>query len=113
MQLFWKDEHLTWDENEYGGIEVLRVGANEIYKPDIVLYNAANYKEMKDSLIPTNALLYPNGGVLWITPVTFQLMCPVDLTNWPYDQHECFFKFGSWTHDGFIMDVHPYGMQQI
>jgi len=35
----WKDYQLTWDEAEYGGISVLRLPADKVWKPDIVLFN--------------------------------------------------------------------------
>jgi len=30
---------LTWDPNEFGGIDKIRVPASSIWTPDIVLYN--------------------------------------------------------------------------
>lgn len=35
----WNDYKLQWDPREYDGIEFVRVPADKIWKPDIVLYN--------------------------------------------------------------------------
>lgn len=36
---FWYDYKLTWDPNEYGGVKMLHVPSDHIWRPDIVLYN--------------------------------------------------------------------------
>ena len=35
----WWDELLTWDPAEYGNITQIRIPCDEIWLPDIVLYN--------------------------------------------------------------------------
>ena len=35
----WKDYQLQWDEADYGGISVLRLPPDKVWKPDIVLFN--------------------------------------------------------------------------
>lgn len=35
----WFDYRLIWDPDEYGGVETLYVPAENIWLPDIVLYN--------------------------------------------------------------------------
>lgn len=35
----WHDYKLTWEPAEYGGVEVLHVPSDHIWRPDIVLYN--------------------------------------------------------------------------
>ncbi|CAG2113603.1 unnamed protein product, partial [Medioppia subpectinata] len=35
------DQHLTWKPEDYGGIGAIRVKPEEVFKPDIMLYNAA------------------------------------------------------------------------
>lgn len=35
----WNDYKLRWDPRQYDGIEFVRVPADKIWKPDIVLYN--------------------------------------------------------------------------
>ena len=35
----WKDELLTWDPNDFGGLKIMRMPCERIWLPDIVLYN--------------------------------------------------------------------------
>jgi Neurotransmitter-gated ion-channel ligand binding domain. len=35
----WSDYQLQWDEADYGGIGVLRLPPDKVWKPDIVLFN--------------------------------------------------------------------------
>ena len=35
----WKDYQLQWDEADYGGINVLRLPPDKVWKPDVVLFN--------------------------------------------------------------------------
>jgi nicotinic acetylcholine receptor len=35
----WTDYQLRWDEADYGGIAVLRLPPDKVWKPDIVLFN--------------------------------------------------------------------------
>jgi len=53
----------------------------------------------------TNVLVYKNGMVMWVPPMTNKAMCKMNLKNYPYDEHTCIIKIGSWTHDGFVMGV--------
>jgi len=35
----WKDMLMTWDPENFGGVDNVRVPARRIWTPDIVLYN--------------------------------------------------------------------------
>jgi len=84
---------------------VIRVSPNEVFKPDIMLYNAAEHSSMKDNMVQTNLVLYSSGFILWVPPVTLKSLCDMDLTKWPFDQQECILTFGSWTHDGLAINI--------
>ncbi len=36
---YWKDELLTWNSTQYGGLESLTLSAEAVWIPDITLYN--------------------------------------------------------------------------
>lgn len=48
----------------------------------------------------THCLVTQDGKVLWVPPSQFSAYCDLSLRKWPYDQHTCFFFFGSWVYDG-------------
>ncbi|RWS22732.1 nicotinic acetylcholine receptor subunit beta3-like protein, partial [Leptotrombidium deliense] len=35
----WRDEHLTWDPNSYGGLSTIAFGYNELWRPKIHIWN--------------------------------------------------------------------------
>ena len=35
----WKDDFLTWDPADYEGLQSIRLPVNDIWSPDLVLYN--------------------------------------------------------------------------
>ncbi|KAG0725665.1 Acetylcholine receptor subunit beta-like 1 [Chionoecetes opilio] len=94
----WRDYQLRWDAADYGGIKVLRLPPDKVWKPDIVLFNNAdgNYEVRYKS----NVLIYPHGEVLWVPPAIYQSSCTIDVTYFPFDQQTCLMKFGSWTFNG-------------
>ncbi|KAG8042138.1 hypothetical protein G9C98_000129, partial [Cotesia typhae] len=98
LRFVWTDYQLQWDEADYGGIGVLRLPPDKVWKPDIVLFNNAdgNYEVRYKS----NVLIYPNGEVLWVPPAIYQSSCTIDVTYFPFDQQTCIMKFGSWTFNG-------------
>lgn len=98
LQLVWDDYQLRWDEADYGGINVLRLPPDKVWKPDIVLFNNAdgNYEVRYKS----NVLIYPEGQVMWVPPAIYQSSCTIDVTYFPFDQQKCVMKFGSWTFNG-------------
>ncbi|XP_076355312.1 acetylcholine receptor subunit beta-like 1 [Tachypleus tridentatus] len=98
LQLAWNDYQLVWDEADYGGISVLRLPPDKVWKPDIVLFNNAdgNYEVRYKS----NVLIYSTGIVMWVPPAIYQSSCTIDVTYFPFDQQKCVMKFGSWTFNG-------------
>ena len=39
VEQYWYDYKLQWDPTEYGGVDMLHVPSDHIWRPDIVLYN--------------------------------------------------------------------------
>nr|XP_012331518.1 neuronal acetylcholine receptor subunit alpha-6 isoform X2 [Aotus nancymaae] len=60
LRHIWNDYKLRWDPTEYDGIETLRVPADKIWKPDIVLYN-------KYGSLTAESLSKAAVGVFWRT----------------------------------------------
>ncbi|XP_054718587.1 acetylcholine receptor subunit alpha-like 1 [Uloborus diversus] len=99
----WSDHKLKWDPDEYGGVRQLYVPAEQIWLPDIVLYNNAdgNY----EVTIMTKAIIHNDGKVVWNPPAIYKSSCQIDVQYFPFDKQDCFMKFGSWTYDGYQVDL--------
>ncbi|KAL7064385.1 hypothetical protein AAHC03_04698 [Spirometra sp. Aus1] len=94
----WTDSKFTWNPADYGGVRMLHVPAEEIWKPDIVLYNNADGKYEITTL--TKAQVFYNGLVRWMPPALYLTSCRINVEFFPYDEQECSMRFGSWTYDG-------------
>ncbi|XP_067124190.1 acetylcholine receptor subunit alpha-like 1 [Centruroides vittatus] len=99
----WNDYKLRWDPEEYGGVSKLHVPAEQIWLPDIVLYNNAdgNY----EVTMMTKAMLHADGQVKWKPPAIYKSSCEINVEYFPFDEQNCFMKFGSWTYDGYTVDL--------
>lgn len=94
----WHDYKLEWRPELYDGIDMIHVPAENIWIPDIVLFNNAdgNY----ELTLVAKARLYSNGTVVWKPPTMFRSTCEIDVEYFPFDIQTCFLRFGSWTYAG-------------
>ncbi|XP_023289222.1 acetylcholine receptor subunit beta-like 2 isoform X2 [Orussus abietinus] len=99
----WFDYKLRWDPEEYGGIEMLYVPSENLWLPDIVLYNNAdgNY----EVTLMTKATLKYTGEVSWKPPAIYKSSCEINVEYFPFDEQSCIMKFGSWTYNGAQVDL--------
>ncbi|XP_042238672.1 acetylcholine receptor subunit alpha-like, partial [Homarus americanus] len=87
---FWYDYKLKWDPEEYGGVVMLHVPSDHIWRPDIVLYNKQR--------------LHFDGWE-WKPPAIYKSSCEIDVEFFPSTNRRVLMKFGSWTYDGFQVRV--------
>ena len=99
----WFDELLIWDPIEYGNITQIRIPSDEIWLPDIVLYN--NAEGFISTYMRSIALIESTGNVFWPCPAKFRSTCQMDIAYFPFDDQACLVKLGSWLHDGFSVDL--------
>ncbi|GFO05211.1 neuronal acetylcholine receptor subunit alpha-10 [Plakobranchus ocellatus] len=53
----------------------------------------------------SKAMVGHTGNVFWPPPAKFRSSCKIDITYFPFDDQTCELKFGSWTYDGFQVDI--------
>ncbi|CAF4779584.1 unnamed protein product [Rotaria sp. Silwood1] len=105
----WYDDKLRWDPSKYGGVDVLYIPSQQIWLPDIVLYNNAdgNY----EVTLMTKATVYYDGRVIWEPPAIYKSSCTINVEFFPFgtyylkDIQRCQMKFGSWTYNGEQVDL--------
>ncbi|XP_058817102.1 acetylcholine receptor subunit alpha-like 1 isoform X2 [Topomyia yanbarensis] len=112
VKMDWSDDKLRWNPANYGNLDVIRIHPDTVWKPDLVLYNNARGS---DNLHygNTNILLYNNGKVLWVPPTDYHGFCELNLRLWPFDYQTCFLKIGSWTYDGYTLNLTAKGNPEI
>ncbi|KAI4486456.1 hypothetical protein M0804_005826 [Polistes exclamans] len=55
--------------------------------------------------IMTKAILHHTGKVIWKPPAIYKSFCEINVEYFPFDEQTCFMKFGSWTYDGYTVDL--------
>ena len=109
----WRDPRLQWDPDDWGGVaELSFVGRGEhqeAWMPDDLVYEAtSSVYQLPEILV--NA--YASGSVFVSHPVHQIVPCPMDLEDFPFDEQECEFTYGSWMNHGWLVDTQPYGSEE-
>ncbi|XP_060935640.1 neuronal acetylcholine receptor subunit beta-2-like [Limanda limanda] len=99
----WNDYRLMWDPEEYEGIKKIRLPSQNIWLPDIVLYNNAD--GTYEVSFYSNAVVSNNGEVAWLPPAIYKSACKIEVRDFPFDQQNCTLKFRSWTYDHTEIDL--------
>ncbi|CAH3016545.1 unnamed protein product [Porites evermanni] len=104
----WKNPFLRWNATHYGGISEINVNPGDVWKPDLALYNNADAGS-DGSLERFNQQIKVNsdGQNLWLAPIILLSSCKIHVKYFPFDEQHCELKFGSWTFDGFHLDLLP------
>ncbi|OAF69032.1 hypothetical protein A3Q56_03239, partial [Intoshia linei] len=53
----------------------------------------------------TKAIISHTGKVVWKPPMVLRSLCSIDVEFFPFDSQDYQLKLGSWTYDGFSIDV--------
>ncbi|XP_035666373.1 neuronal acetylcholine receptor subunit beta-2-like isoform X1 [Branchiostoma floridae] len=99
----WYDHRLAWNSAEYDNLTVIRVPAEAVWNPNIVLFN--NKDGQYEVALYTKVLVYEDGKVEWLPPAIFQSNCAIDVRQFPFDRQNCSMKFGSWTYSPEELDI--------
>uniref|UniRef100_A0A0B7A008 Neurotransmitter-gated ion-channel ligand-binding domain-containing protein n=2 Tax=Arion vulgaris TaxID=1028688 RepID=A0A0B7A008_9EUPU len=94
----WIDEYLQWNSTDYGGIERILVLQNNIWKPDVIIENAADEHDMLGGervFISVNS----DGLAKWEPPFYLQGTCKLDMSKYPFDKSICPVTITSWMTD--------------
>ncbi|KAL7012589.1 hypothetical protein ACKWTF_014944 [Chironomus riparius] len=98
LKMNWTDVKMKWEPAKFNGIDNMRLSADDVWQPDLTVYNSAEDK-IVDHYAKTNKIAYPSGAVLWVPTSKFKTYCSLNLKMWPFDQQKCEIKLGSWTYD--------------
>lgn len=98
----WNDSSLSWRPEDFGGIASIKVPADLVWKPDMVIYNNADGDY--DIVILTHVQVHSTGLVEWDAPTVYLSSCDIAMEFFPFDEQTCKFKLGSWTYDGNQVD---------
>lgn len=104
----WRNEFLVWKSNDFGGVSRVQFVPDEIWVPDISLFNNGD-----DSVtlaggrtkFVTEVSVDNTGMSVWSGPATFKANCKLEIGNWPFDNQTCEMGFGSYTYGVGRMEI--------
>lgn len=95
---------MVWKSDDYGGLTSIHMSSDEIWVPDLSLYNR-NSQEGSAAVIGTvDCLVFSTGVVVCVPPTQQNAICIPDLTYYPFDSQNCTLRYGSWVHSGEELD---------
>ncbi|GAU97755.1 hypothetical protein RvY_08995 [Ramazzottius varieornatus] len=94
-RLGWNDPQLSWVPEQYGNIQSLRMPADRVWTPDIVLLNNADGKYGVS--YKSNVVIYSRGDIIWLPPTIYKSTCEINVRFFPFDIQTCSMRFKSWT----------------
>lgn len=100
----WTDYRLIWNPEEYEGIKSIVVTEDDIWLPDIALFNS--YTTNFFTHHPVNIVLQSSGTIIWVTPCRFQVYSRDFIQHIP---SSFTLKFGSWSYISSELDFTFFG----
>ncbi|XP_072042453.1 neuronal acetylcholine receptor subunit alpha-9-like [Amphiura filiformis] len=97
LTMRWFDEYLMWDPYDYQGLENFKIAKDELWMPDLWLYNNAGSR-YEDYTANSQCSVFYTGRVVWQSPAIIKTHCTMDVTNFPFDFQTCSVVFGPWQH---------------
>ncbi|XP_069473642.1 acetylcholine receptor subunit delta-like [Ambystoma mexicanum] len=92
----WYDTRLSWNKTEFYNIDIIRLPADMVWQPKIILEN--NNDGLFEVAYYCNVLVYESGYVYWLPPAIFRSTCPINVNYFPFDWQNCSLKFSSLTY---------------
>ncbi|XP_046378429.2 neuronal acetylcholine receptor subunit alpha-7-like [Haliotis rufescens] len=106
LLVIWKDEFLTWNASEYGGVSEISPDYGMVWRPYITIRNVVDSVEplgLDFGIIKVTA----DGIVNWAPGDTFKTFCQMDVTNFPLDEQECTYSTFNWGDSLKEVDLQP------
>ncbi|XP_066220852.1 acetylcholine receptor subunit beta isoform X1 [Saccopteryx leptura] len=102
LDLEWTDYRLSWDPAEHEDIDSLRITAESVWLPDVVLLNKFLPRSNDgnfDVALGINVLVAFDGSVRWQPPGLYRSSCSIQVTYFPFDWQNCTMVFSSYSYD--------------
>ncbi|XP_067658366.1 neuronal acetylcholine receptor subunit beta-3-like [Haliotis asinina] len=98
----WKDDLLTWNCSDYGGIQFINIPVERLWFPDVSLTNGIDDISL---ILPNGDLARVNndGWIQWYHGMNRRTKCPIDMSTFPFDTQLCNITLFQWISD--IMQV--------
>lgn len=98
----WEDTRMTWNPDDYGGINVFSMGEEEIWLPKIVILESVPAQH--NVQLKTRPRIKP-GMVYLSVRGTFRSICPLSFDFYLQTVQTCNISFSLWTPEGRNIDL--------
>ena len=79
---------MTWNPLDYSNVSQLTLSSNEVWKPNLLLqFTKSDDQKILDR--QHSVLVNELGDISWWTSKILSTRCPMDLTEFPYDNQKC------------------------
>ncbi|GAB1606926.1 neuronal acetylcholine receptor subunit alpha-5-like [Argonauta hians] len=99
----WVDSRLTWKQSDYNNQGSVRVHVQDIWHPDIVLYNF--FEQTIPSTTNDGALVLHTGSVFYMHRLIETAVCVPDMAKFPFDTQTCTLIYGSMVYNGLEVNI--------
>ncbi|XP_071830741.1 acetylcholine receptor subunit alpha-like [Apostichopus japonicus] len=96
----WTDEYLTWNPDDYDGIEKITLGKDQIWFPDIITFERVGNGPAEANMEDTFVTADYRGNLVYYNLVFLSVFCKMDVRLFPYDTHSCPARFLSFAYEG-------------
>jgi hypothetical protein len=93
----WTDPRLTWDPQEYGGIDTIHVPSNLIWVPDNMRLLNPQGDDFAAKDADITASVRPDGLVYWFLLAAYKTYCSRSATYQTDQSYNCYIGFGPWS----------------
>lgn len=102
----WKNAQLSWNPDDYEGIEKISLPSDKVWKPDLYILNNAHPDWQHFATVPLR--LRYDGTVYYSAPTEIITFCELDLSDFPFDAQTCHIQIGSWMEGKERIDIRLY-----
>ncbi|KIH63329.1 Neurotransmitter-gated ion-channel ligand binding domain protein [Ancylostoma duodenale] len=92
----WVDERLSWDPKEYDDIDHIYVLRSNVWIPEITPFDSLEVVETRPDYKQHVPITY-QGVASFYTSIVTSVVCPIDVTFFPFDQQNCSMKLLSYS----------------
>ncbi|XP_038214679.1 neuronal acetylcholine receptor subunit beta-3-like [Zerene cesonia] len=95
LRLSWEDKRVSWNASDWG-CDTALTSADRLWVPDISILSTATLGPEMDTGL--RAMLSSNGQISWLAHLDIKAPINLQLLEWPTDQQQAVFTFGSRSH---------------
>lgn len=101
----WKDELISWEMKQFGGIEMFVMPQNKMWIPDLCVSNEISDKKCIDAASNTELIVHSNGSIIWYLCRVIKTRCDIDITKYPFDSQTCVITIGTWYSEDRLVRI--------